>query len=171
MPEIFKTIPWLDLLVVSNQWYVIRKEYYKKNHSKSILMPEIILTNTVWKTWYKYISYVWKRYLLSRVIAAAFLWLDINDSKMFVCHKDDNPSNNSVDNLFLWTHMDNMQDRNNKWRMAVNEMLPHTKLNSDMINFIRDSKWKMKQTKLWKMFNVNPCHISRIQNNLRRNYA
>lgn len=171
MKEIFKTIPWLDLLIVSNKWYVIRKEFYKKNHSKKNLMPEIILSNTLWKNWYMYVCYLWKKYLLSRIMAAAFLWLDINDSKMYVCHKDDNPLNNSIDNLFLWTSKENHTDMVNKWRMAVNDMLPQTKLNYDIIQFIRDSKWKINQSKLAKMFNINQSHISRIYSNTARKYV
>lgn len=78
-----------------------------------------------------------KRHLrINRLVAQAFLWLDINDSKMFVCHKDDNPLNNSVDNLFLWTHQDNTNDRVKKWRNANTkwENNPKAKLkNCDVI--------------------------------------
>lgn len=54
------------------------------------------------------------------MVAQAFLWLDINfnDSKksLCVCHHDDNPLNNNVDNLFLWTNNDNIKDMVKKWR-------------------------------------------------------
>lgn len=52
---------------------------------------------------------------IHRIVAQAFLWLDIN-SKLCVCHKDDNPSNNRLDNLFIGTHKENTDDMINKWR-------------------------------------------------------
>lgn len=172
MKELFKDIPWYKwIFQVSNLWTIKRLSVPKKNHSKINIIPERISKWFISGNWYVYISLRDKRYLLSRIVASSFLWLDLSNKKIYVCHKDDNPLNNNVDNLFLWTCKENHTDMMVKWRMAVNEMLPHTRLNSDMVNFIRDSKWKMKQNKLAKMFNVNPCHISRIQNNLRRNYA
>jgi len=172
MKEIFKDIPWYEwVFQISNLWKIKRLSVTKKNHSKINILPERITKWTIWYNWYLYTSLRQKKYLISRLVASTFLWLDINDTKMFVCHKDDNPLNNSVDNLFLWTAKENYDDCRNKWRTAINEMLPQTRLNTDMIKFIRDSKWKISQTILSKMFNVNPCHISRIQNNLRRNYA
>lgn len=61
-----------------------------------------------------------RKRLVSRLVAQAFLWLNIDDSNMFVCHKDDNPRNNSVDNLFLWTHKDNAMDMTRKGRSPKN---------------------------------------------------
>lgn len=53
---------------------------------------------------------------IHRLVAQAFLWLNIEDKKIMVCHKDDNPINNRADNLFLWTHQDNIDDKMMKWR-------------------------------------------------------
>ena len=56
-----------------------------------------------------------KHYQVHRLVWLAFLGLK-DDSKILVCHKDDNPQNNHKDNLFLWTQKDNMQDMVKKWR-------------------------------------------------------
>ena len=57
------------------------------------------------------------KYLVHRLVAQAFLWLDITDKKTYVCHKDDNPENNKTENLFLWTAKENIQDAVSKKRM------------------------------------------------------
>lgn len=36
--------------------------------------------------------------------------------KILVCHKDDNPKNNNVSNLFIWSHKDNTIDMVKKGR-------------------------------------------------------
>ena len=53
---------------------------------------------------------------VSRLVASEFLWLDIKKKKMCVCHLDDNPWNNRVDNMFIWTYQDNYKDCYDKWR-------------------------------------------------------
>ena len=75
------------------------------------------------KKWYLEVSlFMWKRklYTVHRLVWSAFLWLDLYEIKkshwICVLHKDDNPSNNNVNNLFLWTHLDNVKDMDKKWR-------------------------------------------------------
>ena len=58
----------------------------------------------------------YKRYYVHRLVAQAFLKLDMSNKMMCVCHKNDDPTNNNVNNLFLWTHKDNNRDMHNKWR-------------------------------------------------------
>lgn len=55
-------------------------------------------------------------YRVNRLMGLVFLWLAINNPKICVCHKDDNPLNNRLDNLFLWTMKENMQDKKLKGR-------------------------------------------------------
>lgn len=55
---------------------------------------------------------------VSRLVAQWFLWLNIEDSKTLVCHKDDNVENNKLENLFLWSHQDNSNDCSSKWRTS-----------------------------------------------------
>lgn len=81
-----------------------------------------------------------KRHLrINRLVAQAFLWLDINNTKIYVCHKDDNPLNNNLNNLFLWTHQDNMNDKKNKWRSADVKWQynPNSKLTNNDVLYIR----------------------------------
>lgn len=49
-----------------------------------------------------------KSQLVSRLVAIAFL--PNRENKRCVCHKDDNPLNNDVKNLFWGTHQENMRD-------------------------------------------------------------
>jgi len=62
-----------------------------------------------------------KKYLLHRIVYMSFNNLSLDNynpyEKTCVCHIDDNPSNCKLSNLFLWTHKDNMNDRDNKSRL------------------------------------------------------
>jgi hypothetical protein len=114
--EIWKDIPWYEWLYqASNIWNVRSIKF-----NKIKILKNWIKWNTKYIIWYKSYSLckLWKirQFLWHRLVAQTFLWLNINDDKMFVCHKDDNPLNNTVENLFLWTHQDNMDDMVNKWR-------------------------------------------------------
>ncbi|MBL7790941.1 MAG: HNH endonuclease [Saprospiraceae bacterium] len=42
-----------------------------------------------------------KKYLVHRLVANAFLGLDLKNKSMVACHKDDNTENNNVENLFV----------------------------------------------------------------------
>lgn len=79
--------------------------------------------------WNSYISFClsdgWKRkrYLAHRLVARAFLWLNINDTKIYICHKNDNPENNCVSNLFVWKPRENYIDMARKYR-SLQKMTP-----------------------------------------------
>jgi hypothetical protein len=75
---------------------------------KPVLQKDWYLTVTLYKNKKS------KVYRVHRLMGYVYLWLDINDSYMFVCHKDDNPLNNNINNLFLWTNSDNMKDHRYK---------------------------------------------------------
>ena len=173
MKEIWMDILWYENhYKVSNTWKVFMKWRFKMNHSKRIYIDNRELEiNSNWKYKHCFVRLNWKKFYVHRLVAQAFLWLDIENKRIFVCHKDDNPENNCVDNLFLWSCKENHYDMVNKWRMAINEMLPQTKINLNIVQFIKDSRWKISQVNLSKMFNINQSHISRIQNNLSRKYA
>jgi hypothetical protein len=57
-----------------------------------------------------------KQYLVTRVVASILLELDINNSKIFVCHHCDNPSCFNPGHLFLGNHQINCQDKSSKGR-------------------------------------------------------
>lgn len=145
--EIWKPIPWMEWIEVSSEWNV-RKTMKK---TKKVDWYEII-TISDWKTQ--------KQFFVHRLVASAFLWLDLSDKKTFVCHKDDNPSNNILENLFVWTPADNVKDMIEKWRNVIS-----TKLSEDQVVSIRNkrSEW-FSIIKLAKEFNVHKSTISRICN-------
>ncbi len=107
-------IMWEDLF----DWYLINEkgEIFSKYINKKLSLNKH--NDGYLQVWLS-INKKRKSFLVHRLVAKAFLWLDIN-SKLCVCHKDDNPSNNHKDNLFIWTHQDNMTDRDNKWRLVNN---------------------------------------------------
>lgn len=51
-----------------------------------------------------------------RLVAQAFLWLDIRDKKTVVMHLDDDPKNNKVDNLKVWTQKENIAMCIKQWK-------------------------------------------------------
>lgn len=81
-----------------------------------------IKNNKTWKilkiqdngNWYKIIT-IWHsiKRKIHRMVAEEFIW---SVKWKVVCHIDDNPANNNVSNLFIWTTKDNIQDMVNKWR-------------------------------------------------------
>lgn len=114
--EIWEDILWYEWLYqVSNLWNVksLPKKWSWWHNWK-------ILKNNISWSWRKIVmlrkNNLWKMFYLHRLVAQAFLWLDINNPKILVCHKDDNPLNNNIKNLFLWTSKDNIQDMIRKWR-------------------------------------------------------
>lgn len=170
--EIWKDIPWYEWLYqVSNLWIIKFLWWFKKNHSKNIWMRDRILSlNNNGKYWHKFVRLKWKKYYVHRLVAQSFLWLNITDTKTFVCHKDDNPSNNALDNLFLWSCKENIHDCIKKWRNVVKFKTNHCFLKEEDVLYIKNSIWILTQNTLAKMFNIDQSHISRIQNNLARKY-
>lgn len=126
--EEWRDIPWYEWYYqVSNMWRVksLARIINSKDWRKWRSVIDLI-RKPLTHLWYKSIPlskfWIYKIHKVHRLVASAFLWLDLYSNLphkyvVCVCHKDDNPSNNNVNNLFLWTHMDNMQDKINKWRM------------------------------------------------------
>lgn len=114
--DIWRDIPWYEwLYMVSNTWGI------KSIRRNIILSPscnryKIYILSNNWKK--KYVKW-------HRIVAQVFLWLDIKDSNTLVCHKDDNPLNNNVDNLFLWTSKDNNNDMRTKGRHKILRWCDH----------------------------------------------
>lgn len=111
--EIWKDIPWYEWLYqISSLWNIKSINY---NHTKK---SKVLSPWDIWK-YYNICLSKYKRikvFSVHRLVAQSFLWLDINDKKMFVCHKDDDGHNNRIDNLFLWTNSDNIKDCVKKWK-------------------------------------------------------
>jgi len=123
MNEIWKDIKWYETLyMVSNKWRI--KSLPKKWswwHKWKIL--------SIWKRrfWHWWVvlakDRIYKNTYVHRLVAQAFLWLNINNTKILVCHKSEELINwflyNGEDNLFLWTSLDNSKDMINKWRSTA----------------------------------------------------
>ena len=110
--EEFRDIPWYEWLYqVSNLWNVISLNFNRTWESKK-------LKNTINKKWYVNVWLKNKSYRVHRLVAQAFLWLDIDNKHILICHKNDIKIDNRVDNLFLWTAKDNAIDCKNKWRSS-----------------------------------------------------
>lgn len=86
-----------------------------------------------------------------------------------VLHRCDNRPCVNIDHLFLGTRTDNHLDKVSKGRMLIGMALPQTKLTPEDISNIRASG--LTQEALAKRYGVNQGHISKIKNNLRRNYS
>lgn len=75
--------------------------------------------------WYSYVNltfnWIQTTYRIHRLVAIAFIPNPLN--LICVCHKDETQVswrlNNSVENLWWWTHKDNTQDCHRKWRAKV----------------------------------------------------
>ena len=104
---------WKDIEIKDFDWL----------YQVSTLWKVRIIKELKWKiswNWYRYLTWSnnWsiKQVKFNRLIAMAFLWLNISDKKTIVCHKNDNTLDDRLENLFLWTHKDNMCDMMRKWR-------------------------------------------------------
>lgn len=156
---------WIDILQddkyqVSSFWRIKKKWYLKlyKNWSFRYSRPDKIISPCVSK--YYRVSIKNKQYSVHRLVAQAFLWLDIDNKKLFVCHKDDNTYNNIVTNLFIWYAKDNTQDMISKWRFVWNK-----KIKNEDIPKIREMiKLWITQIEISKIFWVSRSCISMISN-------
>ncbi len=119
MKTFWKDILWYEWKYqVSSLWQV-----RSLNYRRSWKIQLLILEKLKWRPYLKVKltkNGIQKIYSVHRLVAQAFLWLNIDDKKMFVCHKDETLINwilnNSEWNLFLWTAKDNSLDCLNKWR-------------------------------------------------------
>lgn len=124
--EIWKDIPWYEWYYqISTFWRVKSIERYVKNWNGFRIEYAKILFWSNDLFWYTLVglSFTWinRRFRIHRLMWITFLWINIwsefiPSKSLCVCHKDDNPSNNRLDNLFLWTLSENSKDRHNKWR-------------------------------------------------------
>lgn len=129
--EIWKDIPWYFWnYKVSNLWRIKNYKWVMNSYKKLNGYVEVDL----------YMLWNRKKTSAHRLVAQSFLWLNLEDSSVYVCHKDDNPSNNCVDNLFLGTAKDNMRDMINKWRDINNFKLN----NPNKWKFWKDNKSSKK---------------------------
>lgn len=101
----YKRHPELDIVCSSNG------EIYAKSHTKH---------NSSSANKYRAITFKNKQYRVSRIVAQTFL--PNPDNKPCVCHRDDDPSNNHVSNLWWGSHQENSLDMAEKKRNYTGRM-------------------------------------------------
>lgn len=166
-------IPWYEgKYQINNAWEIKSISREKKVKWWWVqYVKEKVLLQYVNSCWYKQVCLCRnakvRSFFVHRLVAQSFLWLDISIKSLFVCHKDDNPSNNNLYNLFIGTSSDNTQDMLKKWRWVDNRWERHwlCKLTDKEIEDIRllPRKWyKVIAQKYW----ISRGHVSRIKNKL-----
>lgn len=163
--EIWKDIVWYEWLYQVNNLWVVRSFHFQRWPGEKIMKPYKE------KLWYLYINFSkrwkYKRYYIHRLVWQAFLWLDINNPKISVCHKDDNPWNNNKNNLFLWTHKQNLEDMATKWRSPHQWKFWHKHPRSKKVAQY-SKKWEYIQSFWWtyeawrKLWLNSYKHISEV---------
>lgn len=117
MTEIWKDITWYEWKYqVSDLWNVRSTNYHRQWIIKN-------LKQWISTWWYLYATLCKnskvKNFKTHRLVWQAFLWLDIQDKSICVCHRNDIPSDNRLENLFLWTFKENTHDMMKKGRSGA----------------------------------------------------
>jgi len=108
---------------------------------------------------------------VNRLIAETFI---VNTcGNPFVCHRDGNPENNSVGNLYWGTQKQNMADKLLHGTDQRGEKCPTAKLTQRQVRAIRSLKARsnIRQGEIAQMFKVSPTTISMILNKKSWHYA
>lgn len=170
MEEIWKDIPWYEWLYqVSSLGRVksLQTRWWKKPWIMSVS------TNKEWYIW------IWltgfnkksKKYKVHRLVVSAFLWFELNTSmkEAVIMHLDNNPSNNHLDNLKIWTQSENTKQciKENRWKQFSLKWETHnmSKLKENQVIEIRVLKkeW-FTATELSKKYNMSLANICDILN-------
>jgi len=144
---------------INKCWEIQRLHRYKKirlsmKTTLRALYPRVSLCH----------NYEKKNYMVNRLMWCAFLWLNMEDRRTLVLHLDDNPSNNNLNNLSLWTQADNMKDMRRKWRDNFLKWSSHpmAKLNEEKVRQIKLS-YNLNSQTLWNIYWVSRDMIDRIR--------
>jgi hypothetical protein len=115
---------------------------------------------------YKCVSVNGKRIDIHRLVAKTHI--NNPDNKPIVCHKDDNPSNNSASNLFWGTYKENIEDMYNKARAKPRGISQKKTYRKDK-NVIKMLLKGMSQTKIAKYYGVTIGAVSQRIKRLKKN--
>lgn len=156
-------IKWFKKYEISPYWKV-RSLSYNKTNEVRLLKPNNWYYSLHWVDWVKNIK-------ISRLVAQAYLRLDITNKDICVLHKDCDRTNNKANNLLLWTHWDGQ-----KHYLSQNKMITHKKRrsNPDYINQTKEImklKWRgLTLTAISEIVWLSTSYISLISNWKRRVY-
>ena len=164
--ETFKDIPWYEWLYqVSDLWNVKSlKRFVNCWPNWYMSKDKILKSNKNIKKWYVSVilSKNWdkKDFNIHRLVAWVFLWLNMDDKKQFACHRNDIRDDNRLENLFIWTASENMQDCKNKWRIGI----WNSKLNKIQVKEIKEkySGGGFTHDAIWRLFWVDRSTITCI---------
>ena len=165
----------MDNEIINSIEYVIFYEKYRIDKLGKILNIE---SNKYLKpnSCLKYLTYALyengkqKRCLLHRLLAEAFIIKPEN--KHLVLHRDDNPINNELENLYWGDRSDNMKDRYKNGYNPKGEKHPAAKLNNQDVRNIRQLLMTTNMTfkEIENKYKVHLMTISRIKNNENWNH-
>ena len=82
-----------------------------------------------------------------------------------ICHKDDNPYNNAVSNLYAGTPLDNRRDAVKNNKAAKGEMIASSVLTEKDVKEILSLQGEMRNVDIARKFNINKCTITDIFKN------
>lgn len=101
------------------------------------------------------------RWQIAWLVAEAFI--GPRPEGLLVCHKDDNPWNNNLNNLYYGTHSQNRFDAKRNGRMDLGENHKGANMTNDQIREIkRMSANGIKQIRIAEKFNIRVQKVSKI---------
>lgn len=157
-------------------WWIFKYDY--------TVWWKILKQYHIW--WYKRVSLtkdtVSKSYLLHRLVYCSFNLLPL-EFKWFdkvICHINDISHDNRIENLYLWTQKQNIEDAKRNWKFrwwriawtwkwwkpTIQAIESRSKVTMDKANEIR-SKYTNNDNliEIWKIYWVSNATISRILSN------
>ena len=152
---------WKQVRQRCKRYKYLRIKCIKHNY----LRWSVIKKNNEWKNYISIMVYnKWdsKRYLIHRIVAKAFLWLDIDNQNIHVCHKDDNPENNYLSNLMLWDAKSNILDASMKNRMKSKLWIDDIKRAREMFEMNCSDRY------IAKRLQVSSTTIQKLRHNKHR---
>lgn len=110
-----------------------------------------------------------KTFLVSRLVAKAFL----GESSLHVLHKDGNPNNNNLQNLYYGTDEDNWADtKKHATHLTAVRAKVNGKLTQAQIEEIREASGKgVTYKELSEVYGISHSYVSMIITGRRRKYA
>lgn len=183
MTETRKPIPFNTIYKVSNLWnvrtedyhYTFTRTWWGKSITQTWVKKGRSLKQYSTKFWYLKVIIGKKNYYVHRLVALCFLWLQIDDKKCFVCHKDNNKENNRSDNLYLWNA------KINTTQAAADGLLDYNKGESHWLSIYTDDLvrevrrllklWHLNQRQIAKKLWVHYNFVYEIKHNKRRKHV
>lgn len=115
---------------------------------------------------YQYVIASGKRYGVHRLVAKAYI--DNPEGKPIVCHKDDNPKNNHVSNLFWGTQKENMLDmvakgRDSTWTKKIPNYEP-----ADYVAYHELVNQGLSRAEICEHLKISPYRVKTIRKRLNR---